>query len=180
MPNPHDTIRPMRLAHVVFRTRQLDSMIAWYEAVLGSHVVFRNDHIAFLTYDDEHHRIALIASPQLAERPSGVAVGFYHAAFAYASLVALMDNYTRLKRLGIEPWRSILHGPTVSQYYRDPDGNDIELQVDAFDTAQAATDWMRGEAFRRDPIGVLFDPERMIARLASGEPEDRLMRRPDA
>lgn len=180
MQNQPESIRPVRLAHIVFRTKQLDAMIAWYEAVLCAHVVFRNDRIAFLTYDDEHHRIALIQSADLIERQAGVTVGFYHSAFTYANLTELMHNFIRLKGRGIEPWRSILHGPTVSQYYRDPDGNDIELQVDAFESADAATDWMKGEAFSRDPIGEVFDPLVMIERIEAGEPESSLMRRADA
>jgi hypothetical protein len=38
---------------------------------------------------------------------------------------------------------------------------------------------MRGEAFARNPIGIEFDAEQMIARLRSGESPASLMRRPD-
>lgn len=181
MQKQSEVTRPTRLAHIVFRTKKLDAMIAWYESVLGAHVVFRSDKIAFLTYDDEHHRIALIHSSDLVERPRNVhAVGFYHSAFTYTSLSELMHNYVRLKSAGIEPWRSILHGPTVSQYYRDPDGNDVELQVDAFESAEAATAWMNGKAFEKNPIGEPFDPAEMIRRLEDGVPEALLMRRSDS
>ena len=37
------------------------------------------------------------------------------------------------------PVRTINHGPTVSMYYKDPDGNQVELQVDVFDKAGAAS-----------------------------------------
>ena len=39
--------------------------------------------------------------------------------------------------------------------------------------------WMSGDAFARNPIGIEFDAEQMIARLQSGESEASLLRRPD-
>jgi hypothetical protein len=58
---------------------------------------------------------------------------------------------------------------TFSYYYRDPDGNHVELQCDAFgDWAQSA-EWMRtSDAFRANPIGQFVDPERVAAVAASG------------
>ena len=53
-------IRPSRFVHVVYRTRQFDKMIAWYQAVFDCKVQYQNPVLAFLTYDDEHHRVALI------------------------------------------------------------------------------------------------------------------------
>ena len=171
--------RPIKLAHVVFRTNQLDRMIRWYREVLGARVVFGNDKIAFLTYDDEHHRIALIAADTYAEKPKTMTVGFYHVAFTFAGLPELFANYERLRDIDIEPWRAINHGPTVSLYYRDPDNNDVELQVDRFAEADAATAWMNGEEFTNDPIGIEFDPNDMIKAIAAGTPKAELMKRPD-
>ena len=67
----------------------------------------------------------------------------------------------------------------MSLYYRDPDGNSVELQVDAFATKQEATAFFDSEAFRANPIGVIFDPEDMVRRYESGVPEQELMRRPN-
>ena len=53
-------IRPSRFVHVVYRTRRFDEMIAWYQAVFDCKVQYQNPALAFLTYDDEHHRVALI------------------------------------------------------------------------------------------------------------------------
>ena len=53
-------IRPARFVHVVYRTRQFDKMIAWYQAVFDCKVQYQNPVLAFLTYDDEHHRVAII------------------------------------------------------------------------------------------------------------------------
>lgn len=172
-------VAPSRLAHVVFRTNQLDSMVSWYCTLLEARVAYGDRGISFITYDNEHHRVAFIAMDHYAEKPAATSVGFYHVAFAFDDLGALLGNYERLRAAAVMPWRSIIHGPTVSFYYRDPDGNDVEMQVDAFPDAAATNAWMRSEAFARNPIGVLFDPEEMIARRKAGVPDIELMRRPD-
>jgi catechol-2,3-dioxygenase len=170
---------PSKLAHLVFRTNQLKSMIDWYCAVLEAKPTYQDDGIAFITYDDEHHRVAFVALERYAEKPREKQVGFYHVAFTYGHLGELLETYERLNGIGIRPWRPILHGPTVSLYFKDPDDNDVELQVDAFPDAASAKQWMQGPAFARDPIGVPFDPDEMIARYRSGVPAEVLMRRPD-
>lgn len=172
-------VAPAKFAHIVFRTNQLDTMIDWYCTLLEAHVAYRDKGIAFLTYDDEHHRVALVANETYVPRPEGKSVGFYHAAFAFRNLGELLGNYERLKAIGVLPWRPINHGPTVSMYYRDPDGNDIEMQVDSFPDSASANAWMQSEAFARDPIGIPFDPEEMIRKYRAGVPEPELLRRPD-
>jgi catechol 2,3-dioxygenase-like lactoylglutathione lyase family enzyme len=52
-------IRPAKFAHFVLRVRNLEESIAWYQTVLGMEVVHHAGKLAFLTYDDEHHRLAL-------------------------------------------------------------------------------------------------------------------------
>lgn len=56
-------VRPSRFAHFVLRVRDLDRSIAWYRSLVGMEVVHRAETLAFLTYDDEHHRMALVETP---------------------------------------------------------------------------------------------------------------------
>ncbi|MBP0590462.1 VOC family protein [Paraburkholderia sp. LEh10] len=170
---------PSRLAHYVLRTNQLTKMVTWYCILLDARINFRNDVICFITYDDEHHRVAFVATETYAEKPSWVQVGFYHAAFAFDTLSDLLKNYRRLKALDVLPYRCVNHGPTVSLYYRDPDRNDVEMQVDAFPNAEAASAFMRSEHFARNPIGLPIDPEDFISKLEAGIPESNLLRRAD-
>lgn len=168
---------PVRLAHVVFKTARFAEMIAWYRFALNATVVFKDEGIAFLNYDDEHHRVAFINIPHLAEQPRGVA-GVHHIAFTYASLGQLLDNHERLAAKGIEPAWSVNHGPTTSLYYADPDGNHLEFQVDNYATVEEAGEFFFTDAFATNPIGVDFDPAELRRRLAAGEEEDRLKLRP--
>ena len=172
-------IAPSRLAHIVFRTAQMTTMINWYKEVLGAHVVFENPKIAFLTYDGEHHRIAFIAGNSFLPAKHAPQVGFYHSAFAYDRLMDLLDTGDRLARIGIEPWRKINHGPTISFYYSDPDGNDVELQVDRFPNPDDATAFMMSDIFRDNPIGIDIDPAVLRSQLNAGIPLADIMRRAD-
>ena len=65
-------IAPAYIAHVVFKTPQLQSMVDWWCTVLEARPAIQNDELAFLTFDEEHHRIAIIAVPLLAPRPKAV------------------------------------------------------------------------------------------------------------
>jgi len=173
-----DTASPQRLAHIVFRTSNFEEMVSWYLNVLGAKVVFKNDILAFIAYDEEHHRVAFVNMPDL--EPQGETTrGFHHAAFTYGSLRELLETYDRLRRDGIQPIFPINHGPTTSIYYSDPDGNQIELQIDNYDNINDATAFFYSEQFAENPIGVEFDPADLLARLNAGEPEEDLKYRPD-
>ena len=169
-------VSPSMFAHFVLRTANRAPLCEWYMKVLNAKKVFENDYIAFITYDDEHHRVAFVQIPDL-EKPAEKAWGLAHVAYTLADLGQLLGTYRRLKADGIVPVRTINHGPTVSMYYRDPDGNQVELQVDAFDKAGAAG-YFHTEQFARNPIGVLFDADKMAADYESGIPEAELLRRP--
>jgi catechol-2,3-dioxygenase len=170
-------VPPAKLAHIVRRTRRLDEMVRWYCLVLGAEVVHSDDVLAFLTYDDEHHRIALAAIPGLEDQPA-MAVGTDHVAFTHADVGDLLYTYARLKREGIEPYWCINHGPTTSMYYKDPDGNRIEFQVDNFPSADETNRWIRSGDFARNPIGVVFDADALYERYRAGEPFETLLARP--
>jgi catechol-2,3-dioxygenase len=174
---PLDTkpVSPSLFAHFVLRTPQKDTMRDWYRTVLNARLVFENDYISFITYDDEHHRVAFVSAPEL-KRPADADRNLSHMAYTFADLGQLLSTYKRLKGEGILPYRPINHGPTVSMYYKDPDGNGVELQVDAFKTKQQAADYFKTAAFKADPIGVPFDPEEMVRDWEAGVPEAELVK----
>lgn len=177
LPQASQQISPQKFAHVVLKTANFDAVIAWYATVLQARVAFRNDFIAFLTYDDEHHRVAVINNPG-SPAPDAAAAGVHHIAYTYAELGELLSTYRRLKAAGIEPARCINHGPTISMYYRDPDGLRVELQIDVFATMAEAHAYFTGPDFAANPIGIIFDPEELIRDYESGRAYDDLVRRP--
>lgn len=174
--------KPVKFAHVVYRTRRFEEMLRWYRIVFEAEAQYRDAALAFLTYDDEHHRFAFANLDVLApggdkpQHPSTATVE--HVAYTYASLEDLVANYERLKRAGIEPYWAIHHGVTISLYYADPDGNQMEFQVDCFATAAEANAYMRSPAWADNPLGVEFDPEAIARDLRQGSPPEAWMQRP--
>jgi catechol 2,3-dioxygenase-like lactoylglutathione lyase family enzyme len=171
-------IAPSLFAHFVLRSSNMARMVDWYCTVLNMHVVQRNDFICFMTYDDEHHRLAVVNVEGLHE-PDAKAWGLAHVAYTFRDIGELLSTWRRLKDKGIEPYRPIHHGPTISLYYRDPDGNSVELQVDRYKTKEECSAYFTTDAFRKNPIGVAFDPATLAAAYEAGVSEDELMAMPD-
>ena len=64
--------------------------------VLAARVVFENDYICFLTYDDEHHRLAIVNVPGL-HAADAESWGLAHLAYSYKTLRQLLSTYRRLE-----------------------------------------------------------------------------------
>ena len=167
-------IRPAKFVHVVYRTRRFEQMLHWYETVFNAKVQYQNAALAFLTYDDEHHRFAFanlsLLQPDGTETDRQGVIGVDHVAYTYASLNDLFENYAQLKEQGIRPYWCIHHGITVSMYYADPDGNQMEFQVDCCNSIEEANAFMYSPRFSANPIGVEYDPDDWLARLRAGAP----------
>ena len=172
-------ISPARLAHVVLRSSQFDALVDWYKTVLGATIAFSDGNLAFLSYDEEHHRIAVLNIPGLLRQPEGM-TGVHHMAFTYASLNDLVATYERLDEAGVRPVCCLNHGPTTSMYYADPDGNQVELQVDNYDTVEEAGKFFYSPAFAKNPIGVDFEAAELARRFHFGEDEASIKKRPDS
>lgn len=159
------------LHHVTFKTSRLQEMIDWYKTVIGVTVNFQDEHNAWTTNDAANHRIAFLSVPGLSDDPDKVRHnGVHHSAFEYASFDDLLSSYARMKDEGVLPAFSLHHGLTISIYYRDPEGNYVELQSDTFGDWAKSTQWMQtSEDFRGNPIGTFFDPDRVLEAYRGGQ-----------
>ena len=191
---PPASIAPYKLSHAVLRTAHLDETIRHYELLLSTRIVFdgRPNGVA-LTYDEEHHRLALIAVPGAAPADHGpgdqihvadasdavgedrsAAAGLEHLAFTFESLGALLSTYVRAKAGGMKPVYSRNHGATLSLYYADPDGHKNELLVDTM-PMELALEFMHGPELAANPPGWPFDPDELLAGYEAGAPLAELM-----
>ena len=145
-------------------------MIDWYAAVIGAEVNFRDAGAAWLTNDAANHRIAFLAMPGLADDPGKPGhTGMHHSAFEYASFADLINSFDRLRQANIEPAFCLDHGMTISIYYKDPDGNFVELQCDCYADWKQSAEWMRTSPdFAANPIGTFFDPARVLEKFKTG------------
>jgi len=171
---PH--LRPSRFSHLVLQTARYEEMTAWYKTWLSARPMLENGTVCFLTYDEEHHRVMIGRNPNATPRDPKAA-GVVHFAYAVETLEHLVSHYLRLKAQGIVPHECINHGFTTSLYYLDPDGNEVELQVDNYETRESLNAWFATGAFDRNFVGHRFDPEYMVERFRAGVPEHEILNR---
>ena len=172
---------PSKFAHVVYQTHRFEEMVDWYLRVFEATIRHKDDTLAFLSYDDEHHRMAFVNLGPVengAVPKKAPGVGVHHVAYTWKDLGELVDTYKRLKSYGVLPAQPIRHGLTLSLYYHDPDANMMEFQIDLLDM-NAADAFMRGPAFAANPVGEPFDPDELAARYDAGKPVDDIVFRSD-
>jgi catechol 2,3-dioxygenase-like lactoylglutathione lyase family enzyme len=162
-----------KFAHNVFQTANHEAMRDWYCTVLDAHVVYEDATLTFLTFDDEHHRVALLHPPVDFKPKTAVTASLHHSAYTFDSIDGLLERYAMLRDNGISPAVCIAHGVTTSMYYQDPDRNFVELQIDRFAEPAQATAYMLGPEYAADSVGPAFDPEELLnARRAGASVEE--------
>ena len=63
------TISPNKLAHIVLRTNNIDGLRDFYLQFLGATIAFEVPKVlAFLRYDEEHHRLGIIGMPDIGDK----------------------------------------------------------------------------------------------------------------
>lgn len=171
--------KPAKLAHVVLRTRDVQRLSDWYCKALDAHpTVHQPPTMIFITYDDEHHRLGFIRIEGDGDGDALAAPGMSHMAFTYPSAHELLETYSALKGQGVPPAATIHHGPTLSAYYRDPDGNVVELFADVFQTAADSDAFMQSPEFAANPVGKPADFEALLAKAQAGASEAELLAYP--
>lgn len=107
--------------------------------------------------------MALIAWPGLLkpDEADRIRTKLQHVAFEHGSIGALLATWERLKECSIEPVMAVDHGASIAFYYRDPDGNCIELFID---TSGEESEFMQNSrVFQRSAIGTYVDPAQLMA-----------------
>ena len=122
------------LGHVVFYVKDLEQSLAFYRDLLGFKEVGRvfNGTAAALTSGRTHHELLLIQVGDAPPPPPGRRLGLYHIGIKIGdSLDELRAAKKELERAGVEIGGMSDHTVSQSLYLRDPDGNEVELYVDA-------------------------------------------------
>jgi catechol 2,3-dioxygenase len=122
------------LGHVVFYVKNLEQSLAFYRDLLGFKEIGRvfDGAAAALTSGRTHHELLLIQVGDAPGPPSGRRRGLYHIGIKVGdSLDELRAAKQELERAGIPIDGMSDHTISQSLYLRDPDGNEVELYVDA-------------------------------------------------
>ena len=121
---PTDGARPIRVAHVVFNTRDREAASRVLQDTLGFKLSDRTRVMNFLRCDDLHHVIAYADSKQAT---------LNHIAFEMRDTDAVMSGMGRLKDAGYASvWGPGRHGPgnNVFSYFVAPFGACIEYTAE--------------------------------------------------
>jgi len=145
-------IQARKLGHVVLSVRDAAKSRDFYTRTLGlriSHEDLKQGAV-FLSFGREHHELALFqvatGAPPDASQP-----GLHHMAWQVGSFEELQAAYRDLKAMGVDVESTIEHNVTRSVYFRDPDGNRVELYCDMVENGFES---MRTLGPRRDPLDL--------------------------
>lgn len=120
----------MRLSHFERYVRDVGPMAAIDTRCLGFVVTDRGegpDGMVFLSHNpDEHHQLVLNPRPERRASESPLD----HRSFRVASLDRVRTFHTALVADSDAPVETVTHGTTWSIYFRDPEGNRLEVFAD--------------------------------------------------
>lgn len=122
-----------KVGHLVLRVRNLDRALGFYTSALGLREVARRDFgegpMAFLSSGNSHHDIALVEVGEVGATPGNA---LHHFALKVGNSIAdLAAVRAALEAEGITVHMALDHRVSQGLYISDPDGNLIELYVDA-------------------------------------------------
>lgn len=125
---------PVRLSigHVHLKVSDLERAAAFYQGALGLDVTQRyGSQAVFLSADGYHHHVGLNTWESRGGRPPAPgSTGLYHVAFLYPTQADLARAVRRAAQFGVSLDGAADHGVSQAIYFRDPDGNGIELYWD--------------------------------------------------
>ncbi len=125
-----------QLGHVVLRVTDLERAERFYNGVLGLRIVTRFDQdglkMTFFTLGN-HHDFAVMEVTGEGSSAAESAVGLHHVAFKIGDrLDELREAKAYLEGAGVAV-NPVDHEVTKSLYFADPDGNGVEVYIDASD-----------------------------------------------
>ena len=123
------------LGHVVLRVSDLDRAEKFYKDVLGLPVCarYKERGMVFFSLGD-HHDFAIASVGKDAPKADAGTAGLAHVAFKIGDDIDVLKKAKAdLEAAGVKILRTVDHEVSKSIYIADPDGNGIEVYVDASD-----------------------------------------------
>ena len=176
----------LKISETILRTGRLDAMKAWYATVLGVQPFFEHApppgtrpldlggqtrasdlRMCFFRLSLDYpyvQTIGIFEEPGTGLEPAKGSPGLHHMQLMTADLDDLCAKFGELKAAGLSPHRSSDHGPMTSFYYRDPDGNIVEITAQNHASLEEMATFMASDAFKANPSGTeIDDPDAFVA-----------------
>jgi catechol 2,3-dioxygenase len=154
---------PKEIGHVVLNVTDVERSTKFYRDVVGFQVSrYRPDGTgAFLTCGIIHHNLALFKAPEGARPAQKGAIGLNHFAFKVDNYKGLQEAHKRLVEASATIDHIVDHGMTRSVYFLDPDGIEMELFCDTFDTEDQGLAYMKSTRGGAAPMDITApEPQR--------------------
>ena len=150
-----DPLPDLRFSHFGVYVHDLPAMEAFYVDVLGLTVTDRGDlgavQLVFMSRDPEEHHQLVLASG----RPATLSFNpVNQISFRVAGVGALRSLHRRLRAAGAADLVAVTHGNAISIYFRDPEGNRLEVFFD--------TPWYCTQPVR-EPVDLEQDEAALLA-----------------
>ena len=190
----------LKISETILKTSRMDEMKNWYKVVLAIEPFFERTpdpgtkpldlggqtrasdlKMCFFRLSTDYpyiQTIGIFEEPgTAADAPKGIP-GLHHMQLMCGSVAELIEKYEELGGKGMKPHRSSNHGPMTSFYYRDPDGNNVEITAQNFPTLEKMVEFMGSEAFKKNPSGAEIDSAEFVASFRRGTPVEELVKLP--
>ena len=184
--HPIQACSAFQISETILKTGRLAEMKAWYTTMLGVEPYFEHAPLPGTKPKDyggqtrasdlsmcffrlslaypHTQTIGLFEEPGLADTVEKISPGLHHMQLMCNDINELCANFENLRELGIRPHRTADHGPMTSFYYRDPDGNNVELTAQNFPTLEEMVAFMASDEFKANPSGEELDPDEYVTR----------------
>ncbi|HXD90741.1 MAG TPA: VOC family protein [Candidatus Binataceae bacterium] len=126
-------IKPERIGHVVIKVRDIERSKKFYMDTLGLQLMMELPQLKaafFASNGRDHHELACFEVGADAAGGKEKQIGLAHIAFRLRDEDHLRAAYKEFKEKDVPIAFTVDHGITKSIYFRDPDGNQLEVYCD--------------------------------------------------
>ena len=183
-PDPRAT-SPLNISEIILKTGRMEEMKAFYRTILELDPFFEHApaegtvpldlggqtrasdlRMCFFRVSLDYpytQMIGIFQEPGVGEAVAKGQPGLHHMQLMTSGIDQLCTKFETLRDLGLHPHRSSDHGPMTSFYYRDPDGNNVEITAQNFATLDEMVAFMASREFLDNPSGEEIDPDEFVA-----------------
>lgn len=122
----------LKFSHLGLYVVDVEAIVRFYTEVMGFHITDRGRMgdvpIAFLSQNPlEHHQVVFVGG----RAPEALPSVLNQMSFRLDSLGELLALAKRLEGEKVTAWEPVIHGNAWSVYFRDPEGNRVEIFADS-------------------------------------------------